>query len=176
MKKVVLFLTLSVLFSSLKAQTMEDVNKRITAIEDRIAIKNVIDTFAILADKKDIQTQVLLFTENATVEARMKGAQGGNILTGRKQIGDAFSAYLALFETVYHLNGQQTITLNGNKATAISYCYITLIGTQDGKKMKTTAGVYYNDELVKENGHWLIAKRISNFVWREVQPYTEPQM
>lgn len=41
-----------------------------------------------------------------------------------------------------------------------------IIGTENGKKMKTTMGVYYNDEFVKEKGHWLISKRTSNFVWQ----------
>ncbi len=35
------------------------------------------------------------------------------------------------------------------------------------KKMKTTIGVIYQDEFVRENNHWLIAKRIANFDWQE---------
>src|SRR5205085_12650845 len=121
-----------------------------------------------LAEHKDIQKQVLLFAENASVESRVQG-QPGMTLTGRKQIGDAFTAFLNNFETVYHINGQQTVTLNGDKASGISYCLVTLIGTQNGKKTKQTMGVYYNDEFVKENGHWLIAKRTSNFTWQDNQ-------
>jgi len=150
------------------AQTNKQNNmeSRIQAIEDKMAIKNVVDTFSILADVKDIKTQVLLFTENATVDSRVNG-QPGMTLSGRKQIGDAFGAYLSTFETVYHINGQQSVTLKGDKASGISYCLVTLIGTENGKKMKTTMGVYYKDEFVKENGHWLISKRTSNFVWQE---------
>lgn len=170
MKKLFALLTLSFFFYTSKAQNMKILATRIREIEDRIAIKNVVDTFSVLADQKDIKTQVLLFTENATVASNVNG-QPGMTLTGRKQIGDAFTAYLNLFETVYHINGQQTVTLNGDKATGISYCTVTLIGTQDGKKMKNTMGVYYNDEFVKENGHWLIAKRTSNFTWQESVPY-----
>lgn len=91
-------------------------------------------------------------------------------LTERKQFGDAFTAYLNTLETVYHINGQQTITLNGNKASGISYCLVVLIGKQNGKGIKTTMGVYYNDDYIKENNHWLIAKRKSNFTWQENQP------
>lgn len=144
----------------------ETTEARITAIEDRIALKNLVDTFSILADHKDIQQQVLLFTENATVASTVQG-QPGMVLTGRKQIGDAFTAYLNLFQTVYHINGQQTVTLHGNTASGISYCQVTSVGTENGKKMKTTFGVYYNDEFVKENGTWFIAKRTSNFVWQD---------
>jgi len=46
----------------------------------------------------------------------------------------------------------------------------TLIGDENGKKMKTTIGVIYQDEFVRENNHWLIAKRKANFNWQEKQP------
>jgi hypothetical protein len=64
----------------------------------------------------------------------------------------AFGAFLANFETVYHFNGQQTVTLDGDRASGTSYCLVTLIGDEDGRRMQTTIGVIYNDE----NGRWLI--------------------
>ena len=71
-------------------------------------------------------------------------------LTGRKQLFDAFTGYLNLFETVYHINGQLTVTINGDKATGTSYCLVTLIGSENGKMMSTTIGVYYQDEYVSK--------------------------
>ena len=145
-----------------------NLEKRISDIEDRIALKNIVDTFSILADHKDIQKQVLLFTDDATVASTVQG-QPGMALTGRKQIGDAFTAYLNNFETVYHINGQQTVTINGDQASGISYCTVTLVGTDSGKKMKTTMWIYYNDDYVRKDNKWLIAKRKSNFIRREVE-------
>ena len=113
-----------------------------------------------------MKNQVLLFTENAEVSSVNNG-QTGTTFIGRKQIGEAFAGFLNLFDVVYHINGQQTVTLNGNKASGISYCQVVLIGTENNKKMKTTMGVIYHDEYVKENGHWLINKRQSNFTWTE---------
>lgn len=168
MKKITLALALILTGFISNAQSVKELTMKINEIEDRIAIKNVVDTFSILADVKDTETQALLFTENATVDSRVNG-QPGMKLSGRKQIGDAFGAYLKNFDTVYHMNGQQSISLDGDKASAISYCMVTLIGTENDKKMKTSMGVYYNDEFVKENGHWLISKRTSNFIWQDRQ-------
>ena len=151
---------------------MNDTTARISAIEDKLAIKNLVDTFSILADRKDVANQVFLLAENATVQSRVNG-QLGEVLTGRKQVSDAFGPYLSSYETVYHSNGQQTVHLNGDKATAISYCTVTLIGAENGSKMKTVMGVVFNDELVKENEQWLIAKRITNFVWQETTPFIQ---
>ena len=169
MNKVVVALSIMTLFTNLNAQTMQntkELSDRIQVIEDKMSIQNLVDTFSVLADQKETQKQTLLFTEDASVESRVNG-QPEMTLTGRKQIGDAFGSYLSLFETVYHINGQHTIELKENTASATSYCMVVLIGMEDGKKMKTTMGVYYNDEFVKENNTWLITKRTSNFIWQE---------
>lgn len=145
-----------------KSGDQKTTEKRLQDIENRLALKALVDEFSNLADTKDIKNQVLLFNENAVVETVMNGQVVGS-MTGRKQIGEVFGSFLAGFETVYHLNGQQTLNIDGNNATGISYCQVMLVGTENGKKMKTSMYVFYNDEYVLENGKWLIAKRRSNF-------------
>ena len=54
-------------------------------------------------------------------------------------------------------------------ASGISYCLVVLIGTENGKKIKTTMGVHYNDEYVKQGNRWYITKRKSFFDWRDKQ-------
>jgi hypothetical protein len=168
MKRISLLLILSLFFFIPKAQKMNSTNNNtaIQAIEDRMALKNLVDTFSILADQKETQKQTLLFTEDAVSETFVNG-QVVSSLKGRKQIGETFAAFLNNFETVYHINGQQTVTLNGDKATGISYCFVTLIGTENGKKMKTNIGAYYTDDFVRQDGHWLIAHRKATFAWQE---------
>lgn len=144
-----------------------NIEQRVAAIEDKMAIKFVVDEFSNLADTKEIDKQVLLFTEDGVVESVSNG-QPGNVLRGREQLKQAFTAFLNNFHTVYHQNGQQTITLNGDKATATNYCRVILVGKQNGKDMKTTLYTIYKDDFVKENGKWLIKHRTSNFVHREV--------
>ena len=152
-----------------EAQNMKnnDVLKhRIGEIEDRLALKELVDTFSTLSDRKEVRAQTQLFTPNAIVETYRGGALVTK-LTGRKEMEDAFGRFLNLFEIVYHINGQQTVTLNGDRATGVSYCMVTLVGTENGKKMITAIGVFYNDEYVRENKRWLISKRVSNFHWEE---------
>lgn len=170
MKKSALLIALLLsFFVPTEAQTMRndnDFNKRVREIEDRIALKGLVDTFSILADKKDVRAQTQLFTANAILETYRKDVLVGK-LTGRKEMEDAFGAFLKNFETVYHFNGQQTVTINGDKATGVLYCMVTLIGVENGKKMKTSFGIYYHDEYIRENNRWLIARRSSVFDWEE---------
>jgi hypothetical protein len=143
-----------------------DLAVRVQRLEDRDALKALVDTFSILADRKDVARQVLLFTEDATVESRSGGAPG-SVLRGRQQIGQAFGAFLANFSTVYHVNGQQAVTIDGDRATGTSYCLVVLIGAENGRPVRQTMGVRYDDEYVRRGGAWLIAKRTSHFDWRD---------
>jgi hypothetical protein len=138
---------------------------RIQQIEDRLALKELVDTFSILADKKDVPAQVLLFTEDATVETFSDGDRVAN-LKGRKEMENSFGPFLSRFEKVYHFNGQHTVKVEGDRATGMLYCMVTLIGMEDSKRMKTTIGVYYNDKYLRKDGQWLIAKRKSTFDWQ----------
>ena len=145
------------------------IEQRLAAIEDKMAIKYVVDEFSNLADTKEIDKQVLLFTEDGVVQSISAG-QPGNILKGREGLKQAFSSFLANFHTVYHQNGQQTIEeLTENTAKATNYCRVILVGKQGNKEMKTTLYTIYKDDFVKEGGKWLIKHRTSNFVHREVE-------
>lgn len=88
-------------------------------------------------------------------------------LTGRKQIGKTFGQVLNSNEILYHFNGQNTVTLNGDMAEGTVYCITYLINTVDDKKIKTTMAIHYKDEYIRENGKWFISKRTSIFDWTE---------
>lgn len=168
MKSRILFTVLIFLSTLTFAQKMgkKNLEQRVAAIEDKMAIKYVVDEFSNLADTKEIEKQVMLFTEDGEVVS-ISGGKPSTPLKGRKQLQQAFSAFLSNFHTVYHQNAQQTIDLQGDKAEATSYCRVILAGNQNGKESKTTLYTIYKDSFVKENGKWWIKHRTSNFVHRE---------
>ena len=143
-----------------------DLERGLRLLEDRAALQALVDTFSILADKKDVAKQVLLFTEDATVESRV-GDAPGIALRGREQIGAAFAPFLANFSTVYHINGQHAVTIDGDRAMGTLYTLVVLIGPQNGRTVRQMMGVTYDDEYVRRDGRWLIAKRTSHFTWTD---------
>ena len=132
-------------------------------IEDLLALKKLVDTFSNLADAKDTKAQIDLFTDDAEVISKVDGKTFAS--KGKKYIEKSFADYLKLFDIVYHLNGQQTVEINGDNAIGISYCLVTLIG--NGKKNQS--GVRYHDTYMKQNGKWLIKRRESNFMFTSVE-------
>lgn len=169
MKTILIALTFAIVTVRASSADASSLERRIAIIEDKIAIKQVVDTFSELADTKEIDKQVQLFTKDGVVDSISNGKPGIS-LKGRKQLDEAFTAYLSNFHTVYHQNGQQTIDeLTETTAKATAYCRVILVGKQDGKEMKTTMYVIYKDSFVKQNGQWLIQHRTSNFVRTEVE-------
>ncbi|MGU3472562.1 nuclear transport factor 2 family protein [Paenibacillus sp. D51F] len=142
--------------------------ERIVELEQVRAIRELVDTFSILADRKETQKQTTLFTANATVDSIVDGNVVSS-LRGTEEIGTAFESFLKNFDIVYHFNGQHTVSISGNTAKGTLYCLVDLIATVDGKKINIKSGVHYDDEYVNENGHWLIAKRTSTFAWQDRQ-------
>ncbi|HUP40401.1 MAG TPA: hypothetical protein VM115_09805 [Vicinamibacterales bacterium] len=51
---------------------------------------------------------------------------------------------------------------------------VVLIGTENGKRIKNTSVVYYNDEYVRQGNSWLISKRVSYFTWRDREEMAQP--
>lgn len=146
-------------------------NKNTTAmqeIQDKMALRELVDNFSNLSDEKKVTEQMELFIDDAEVISISDG-QISSQFKGKKEIGDAFSNFLALFHTVYHINGQHTAKINGDTAIGIYYCQVVLIGNQDGKNMGRFSGIRYNDEYVKIDGKWFIKKRTSHFMYNDIR-------
>lgn len=143
-----------------------------TEFENRILLKELVDRISVFGDKKDFTKQVEFFTENAVSETI---AQGKIILKleGRKNMAVAFEKFLSEIDHVYHFNGQQLVTIDGDTARGTCYCQITLIGNENGKKIRTSIGAIYEDNYVRVDSHWLIAKRIGTFNWQEKSELVE---
>ena len=134
---------------------------------ERQALKDLVDTFSNLADEKRVAEQMPLFTPDAQVNTYI----GGKLFAeakGRVEIEQVFSSFLAQFHSVYHLNGQHTVTFRSEtEAEAINYCAVKLVGEQDGKQVLQDHSVRYQDTYVKQNGQWLISQRIANAMRRD---------
>ena len=142
----------------------------VQVLADKMALKELVDTFSILADQKDGLAQIPLFTKDAVVENYMDGKLAQSI-QGNEKIGKVFDDFLKTQDTVYHMNGQQVFNVDGDRATGICYCFVVLVYMDaDGTKIKRMNGMRYEDAYVKEDGTWKIAKRKAFFTWADYAP------
>ena len=131
-------------------------------LEAKSELKDLVDAFANLADEKHIADQMPLFTPDTKVQVFM----GDNLLfdiDGTQQLEATFNSFTANVKRSFHMNGQQSVKVDGDTATGISYCQVKLVSDEDGQEVIVDSSIRYDDTYVRRDGRWLIAKRISHF-------------
>jgi hypothetical protein len=131
-------------------------------LEAKAQLKELVDTFSNLADEKRIADQMPLFTPDTKVQVFM----GENLLfdiTGTEQLEETFNGFTANVKRSFHMNGQQTVTIDGDTAQGIAYCQVKLVSDEDGHEVITDSSIRYDDTYVRRDGSWRIQTRISHF-------------
>jgi hypothetical protein len=140
-------------------------------IEEKFALKELCDTFSVLADEMRLHEQSFLFTESGKLTAK----NNGNIshYEGREAIEESCTRFMNLFDIHFHNNGQALFDIiDETHASGTAYNETILIGKNaEGKNIMTTNGIVYHDRYEKVDGKWLIAARESNFVWSKSEEY-----
>ena len=136
----------------------------IEILEAKAELKDLVDTFSNLADVKDAAAQGELFLPDGWLEFQM-GMDGEiNKIEGREALVQAFASTINPCKAVYHINGQHTVTVNGDSAEGIAYCVATLVNDVDGKDIVTSNYVRYSDLYAKVDGKWYIKRRRTTFL------------
>ena len=142
--------------------------QRLLRLEDRIAIRELIDAYTYCADTRNIQGHMALFTEDTNFEVYMdeRSPTPTQVVAGRKNLFPVFDDLNQYFSTM-HFNGQSTITVDEDRATSITYCRAYHLKVPDGVQTLMIAGIRYYDTMVKQNGAWLFAERKLKVCWVE---------
>lgn len=141
---------------------------------DRQAIRTLIDAYAHDADRRETEKQTALFTPDAILEnihAEPGKKQETTVLQGRAALLAGFTT-LKNFEVTMHFNGQSTIELHGDTATAETYTLAHHIFTEKGKRLLMILGLRYTDTIVRISGRWLFSKRQIHYDWMDRRPLT----
>jgi ketosteroid isomerase-like protein len=133
---------------------------------DRIAIRELVDTYARCADGRDAEAQMSLFTEDTHFVMRdAKNPLPTQEIHSRNALAPVF-ADLKQYHVVMHFNGQSTIhTLADESATGETYCLAHLVSvTSEGRRL-TVISVRYLDAFRKIDDRWFFAERIACVDW-----------
>lgn len=139
---------------------------------DRLAIRELVDTYAHCADRRDAKGQMALFTEDTRFLVFMDAtvAEPTQELHGRESLAPVFDN-LNTYRTTTHFNGQSTITLDENRATGESYCLAHHASVDEsGQRALMIASIRYLDEFTKQDGDWFFAERRLMVDWTETRP------
>ena len=142
--------------------------QKLQQLEDRIAIRELIDQYTYCADTRDAQGQMAIFTEDTNFEVYMdeKLPTPTQVVRGRKNLFPVFDDLNQYLSTM-HFNGQSTIKMDENRATATTYCRAYHLKVQDKVQKLMIAGIRYYDIMVKQEGRWLFSERKLKVCWIE---------
>jgi ketosteroid isomerase-like protein len=136
---------------------------------DRLAIRELVESYARCADRRDAKGQMALFTSDThfVVYMNAKDPTPTQELHSREELAPVF-ADLNRYSATMHFLGQTTIlTLANERATGETYCMPHHL-TIDGKTRRLmVAALRYTDTFVKMDGAWLFAERKLYVDWLE---------
>src|SRR5712672_3348878 len=124
---------------------------------DRLAIRELVESYAHCADRRDAKGQMAHFTDDThfVVYMNAKDPTPSMDLHSRQALAPVF-ADLNQYEATTHFIGQSTIlTLSSNHATGEAYCLAHHISVKDGQRRIMIASLRYYDTFVKEGGSWM---------------------
>jgi ketosteroid isomerase-like protein len=92
------------------------------------------------------------------------------VLHGRAEILAGFIG-LSAYDATTHFNGQHTVVIAGDNATAETYCLAHhLFADDDGVRTLLVMSVRYLDVFVREADGWLITDRQIVIDWTDRRP------
>jgi SnoaL-like domain len=136
---------------------------------DRLAIGELVETYAHCADRRDAKGQMALFTTDThfVVYMNAKEPKPCQELHLRKALAPVF-ADLNRYDATTHFVGRSTIfTLDGDRATGEAYCLAHHVMADTGKRRLMIASLRYLDTFAKLDGAWLFAERLLYVDWLE---------
>jgi len=135
---------------------------------DRNSIRELIDAYAYCVDTRVAQEQMALFTEdtNFVIFMDAKASEPTQIINKRADLFPVFDN-LNTYSATMPFNGQNTVQLNGDTSTGITYYIAHHQTIEEGVQKLMIAYIRYEDNFVKQNGNWRFAERKLLVDWIE---------
>jgi len=126
-------------------------------IADRIEIQDLLTRYSKAIDNKDWNLLDTCFTPDAHVDYVSSGGIAGSYPEAREWLSKA----LSVFPVTLHAISNSEIVLKGDKATGRTMVNNPMgFKNPDGSLHVFTVWAWYEDELVRTQAGWRIAKRV----------------
>jgi hypothetical protein len=138
---------------------VDDVNLR--ALQDRIEITDVLYRYSSCIDSFDNEGVRSVLADDVW-------AQYGNLepVSGGDALAEWISGATATIVWQHHLLSVYHVTVDGDRASALSYLTSYQVFENDTNVAKTLVARYH-DELRRTPAGWKISKRVAEFLWGE---------
>ncbi|WP_289058396.1 nuclear transport factor 2 family protein [uncultured Flavobacterium sp.] len=145
-----------------------NIEQQLQQAADRLAIRELVDQYAFCADTRDAKGQMALFTEDTHFVVFMdaKAAEPTMVINKRADLFPVFDN-LNTYRATMHFNGQNSVQLNGDTATGVTYCVAHHQAFEGDVQKLMIAHIKYHDRFVKQHEKWFFAERKLMVDWVE---------
>jgi hypothetical protein len=126
---------------------------------DRAAIRDLMLRYAAGLDRRDFAMVRACFTEDVQAE------YSGRVLDPGVDAIIAYVSGLTELRASMHVVANVLVELRGGTASSETYTVAYLVDARDGDEVIHVRGLRYRDELVREDGGWLIRRRVHTPEW-----------
>lgn len=130
-------------------------------MSDRLEIQDLITRYAHCIDDSDWDGLDRVFTPDAIIDYTDVGGARGTLAETKAYLAQAMPAFPAF----QHLSATSRLTLNGDTAKARTILFNPMVMERDGAPHVFFVGLWYNDELIRTEAGWRIARRTEEKCW-----------
>jgi hypothetical protein len=143
--------------------TIDDLSRRVAALEDRLALIELEATYARTFDNRDGAAWAALFLPDGVYQARGATPEKGNYVAGHDALADFCTN--APFDGL-HLMHLPSFTIDGDDATGRLHLEFLGAFHAPGNPLTRMAG-YYDVRYRRVEGLWRIAHRVTSTMRKE---------
>jgi ketosteroid isomerase-like protein len=131
----------------------------LTSIEDRLAISDLVHSYAQRVDRKDIDGVAGLFCDDGQLVVYTEpNTESPRIVSGRTAIRESLSD-LHRYRATFHEIANHTVCIDQDRARAVTGCVAHHITGPDGAERDRVWYLRYTDTLVREPDGWRFSVR-----------------
>ena len=137
----------------------------------RVAIRELVDTYARGADRRDAALEASVFTADGVVllyTGDPATTAPIDTVRGRDALVATFEGLIAQYEATSYVNGQSSVRfVTADEAEGETYCTALHLQREGGERYLVTMAIRYLDRFVRSDGRWAIAERRLVIDWTD---------
>ena len=147
---------------------------RLAALEDRLAIADLVHSYAQAVDRRDAGAAALLFTQDGELVVYSEaGAGPPSTLRGRDEIARALTG-LERYSVTFHEISSHTVELKDDTAGSRTACVAHHVTGAKGEERDRIWHLNYTDTMRRELEGWRIARRVLRVEFVKESPLALP--
>lgn len=137
------------------ASRMETLERRLSALEDENAVRNLFVQYGLAVDTGNVEATVALYTQDCRIDI-----DGVVFMNGRQEARGIVESdvHQALLPYCAHVMGPFDVRVDGDRAVAIGYATVFIAGAEQRQVWRQSFGRW---ELARLDGRWLVSRRFS---------------